>query len=155
MQRLGGIALAPKRQAEPVAELRRLILLQHHATGADDRSVAQRDQEHRLAAGLVGAGNETLGIRHFVRMRNARRVFGDAAVVGERRYRFSVLEARRAQGKPLGIEDGDTTLVEGLSRYSLQQCHGTGSIVSTQRLKYEEGEPASRLPLSCLLYTSP
>src|SRR5665811_2296903 len=77
------------------------------------------------------------------RMRNARRVLGNAAVVGERRYRFSVLEARRAQSKPLGFEDGDTALVEGLSRYFFQQCHGTGS-----SLKCEEGEPASRLPLS-------
>ena len=78
-------------------------------------------------------------------MRNARRVFGDAAVVGERRYRFSVLEARRAQGKPLGLEDGDTALVEGLSRYSFQQCHGTGSMFSTP---VENAKRGSRSPVS-------
>jgi hypothetical protein len=82
-------------------------------------------------------------------MRNARGVFGDAAVVGERCNRFSVLKARRAQSKPLGLEDGDTALVKGLSRYSLQQGHGTGSIFSTRAaLKCEEGEPVTRLPLS-------
>jgi len=107
--------------------------------GADDGFVAQRDQEYRLAAGFVGAGNETLSIRHFIGMRNARGVFGDAAVVGERRNRFSVPEARRAQAKPLGLEDGDTAFVEGLSRYSFQQCHGTGSIFSTPALKMRRG----------------
>ena len=110
--------------------------------------VAQRDQEHGLAAGFVGAGNETLGIRLLVRMRNARRVLGDAAVVGERRYRFSVLEARRAQSKPLGLEDGDTGFAESLSRYFFQQGHGTGSSFNLRSLKCEEGEPVTRLPLS-------
>ena len=77
-------------------------------------------------------------------MRNARGVLGDAAVVGERRYRFSVLKARRAQSKPLGLEDGDTAFAESLSRYFFQQGHGTGSRLQ----KCEEGEPVTRLPLS-------
>ena len=110
--------------------------------------VAQRDQEHGLAAGFVGAGDETLGIRQPVRMRNARRVFGDAAVVGERRYRFSVLEARRAQGKPLGLEDGDTAFAEGLSRYALRSSVMARAPWFQRRLKSEEGEPVTRLPLS-------
>jgi hypothetical protein len=76
-------------------------------------------------------------------MRNTRSVFRDAAIVGERCYGFSVLEARCAQGKPLGLEDGNTSFAGGLSRYFFQQCHGSGS-----RLKSEEGEPVTRLPLS-------
>jgi hypothetical protein len=47
-------------------------------------------------------------------MRNARGVLGDLAVVGERRYRFSVPEARRTQNEPLGLEDGDTAFPESL-----------------------------------------
>ena len=73
-------------------------------------------------------------------MRNARSVFGDTAVIGERRYRFSVLEARRAQSKPLGLEDGNTAFAELSGRYFFQQCHGTGS-----RFKSERG---SRSPVS-------
>src|SRR5471030_1876292 len=76
-------------------------------------------------------------------MRNARRVLGDAAVVGESRYRFNVLQTRRAQGKPLGLKDGDTGFPESLSWYFLQQGHGTGS-----SLKCEEGEPVSPVPPS-------
>jgi hypothetical protein len=76
-------------------------------------------------------------------MRDARGVFRDAAIVSERCYRFSVLEARCAQGKPLGLEDGNTSFSVSLSWYLFQQCHGTGS-----RLKSEEGEPVTRLPLS-------
>jgi hypothetical protein len=45
-------------------------------------------------------------------MRNARGVFGDAAVVGEYRNGFSVLKARRAQNQPLRLKDGDTSLSE-------------------------------------------
>jgi hypothetical protein len=52
-------------------------------------------------------------------MREATGVFRDAAVIGERCYRFSVLEARCAQGKPLGLEDGTTSLAVRLSRYFL------------------------------------
>ena len=82
-------------------------------------------------------------------MRNARGVFRDAAVVGERCYRFSVLEARRAQSKPLGLEDGDTRFAEALAGYFFQQRHGTGSrLPARHRRKSEEGEPVTRLPLS-------
>ena len=59
---------------------------------------------------LVRPTDEFLGIRELVRMGNARGVLCDAAVVGERCYRFSVLEARRTQVKPLRLEDGDTPL---------------------------------------------
>ena len=61
---------------------------------------------------LFAPADESLGIRHFVRMRNARGVLGDAAIVGERCYRFSVHEARRTQYQPLGLEDGDTGLAK-------------------------------------------
>src|SRR6185437_12189041 len=74
---------------------------------------------------LVRARNEALGIRHAIRMRNARRVLGNAAIVGERCDRFSVLEARGAQGKPLGLEDGDTRLAKALAWDLFQQGHGS------------------------------
>src|SRR3974377_426019 len=80
-------------------------------------------------------------------MRNARRVFGNAAVVGERCYRFCVLEERGAQGEPLGLEDGNTAFSEALSRDLFQQGHGTGSRQSARNPpKSEEGEPVHPSP---------
>src|ERR1700681_1611329 len=79
-------------------------------------------------------------------MRNARRVFGNAAIVAERCSRFSVLETRRAHGKPFSLEDGDTGLVESLSWYFFQQGHDTGSSFKLGEFKMRRGEPASRLP---------
>jgi hypothetical protein len=49
-------------------------------------------------------------------MRNSARILGDAAIVGERGYRFCVLEARRTQNEPLGLEDGSTAFAQGLRR---------------------------------------
>ena len=74
-------------------------------------------------------------------MRNARGVLGDAAIVGERRNRFSVLELRRTQNQPLRLEDGDTAFGERWRRESFEARHGRAPFKST------EGEPASRLPL--------
>src|SRR5262249_35100194 len=86
---------------------------------------------------------EFLGIRHLVRMWNARGVFRDAAVVGERCYRFSVLEARCAQGKPLGLEDGDTSFAVRLSRNFLKWCQCTGSRLT--KLRRGAGHPSPPL----------
>src|SRR6185437_6847606 len=142
MQRFGGVALIPERHAEPVAQLRRIIVMEHDPARTDDGLVAQRDQERCLAI-FVRAADEFLGVRYLVGIRNARGVLRDAAIVGERRNRFSVLEACCAQGKPLGLEDGDTRFMKAFAWYFFQQGHGTGS-----RLKCEEGEPVTRLPLS-------
>src|SRR6476620_2696202 len=65
-------------------------------------------------------------------MRNSCRVLGDAAVVRQRLYDFSVPKARRAQNEPLGLEDGDTSLAKLLRRY-FQQGHDTGSILKRRR----------------------
>src|SRR6185437_411676 len=114
VQRLGGVAFAPMLYAQPVAELR-CLLLRGHAAGADHRFVAQRDEKHGLAVAGVGSANKPVGIRDLVWVRNARRVLGNAAIVGERCYRFSVLEARGAHSKPLALEDGNTSFAKLLS----------------------------------------
>src|SRR6188768_4034934 len=76
-------------------------------------------------------------------MRNTSGVFRDAAIVGERCYRFSVLEARCAQGNALGLEDGDTGFAISSSRYFFQQCHGTGSRL--KKLRGGAGHPSPPL----------
>ena len=87
-------------------------------------------------------------------MRNARGVFGNAAVICERCNRFSVRESRRAQGQPLGLEDGDTGLAERFAWYFFQQCHGLRllffnpisgieCVERVTRVKCEEREPVS------------
>src|SRR5581483_578833 len=119
--RLGGVALAPMLDAEPVADLWRMPVDLREAAGADHRLVplpGERDEED----GLVGGshrGDEVLGIGEPVRMRNACRVLGDAAVVRQRGYDFSVPKARRAQHEPRGLEDGDTPLAKRSCRYFL------------------------------------
>ena len=45
--------------------------------------------------------------RHAIGVRNARGILRDAAIVGERRNRFSVHELRRTQNQPLRLEDGE------------------------------------------------
>src|SRR5665811_2563672 len=56
-------------------------------------------------------------------------------------YAFTDLshEARRAQSKPLGLEDGDTALSESPSRYFFQQGHGTGSSFKLREFKMRRG----------------
>ena len=76
---------------------------------------ARRHQEHGFLVALVRAADEILCIRKFVGMRDTRGVLGDAAVVGERRNGFSVLEARPAQGQPRGLKDGNTAFPKSLS----------------------------------------
>src|SRR5262249_12712362 len=86
------------------------------------------------------ARNPFVGVGEPVGMRNAGGVFGDAAVGRERDDGFSVLEARRTQNKPLGLEDGGTAFAVGVAEL-FQQGHGTGSWLK------RKGDPASRLPL--------
>ena len=51
----GAIALAPVFDAEPVADIRRGLVLHGDAAGADRHAVAHRDQEGDLAARHVPA----------------------------------------------------------------------------------------------------
>src|SRR5690242_20491016 len=142
MQRFGGVALVPVGHTQPVADLRRVVLAEHESARADDRLVAQRDQVRRFGP-FVRVRNELFGIRQLVRMRNARGVFCDAAIVGDRCYRFSVLEAPCTQGKALGLEDGDTGFTVSSSRYFFQQGHGTGSRL--KKLRGGAGHPSPPL----------
>jgi hypothetical protein len=71
--RLGGVALAPERRAEPVAEIRDRAVQLGEAAGAD-RLVVDGDQERELLVRAVDRRNEGFGVRQPVRMRNARRV---------------------------------------------------------------------------------
>src|SRR5262245_61698320 len=114
MQRFGSVALIPVWNAEPVTKLRHVVIVERDSAGADNGFVPQRDQERCLAI-LVRPAYESFRISHLVRMRDARGVFRDAAVVGERCYRFSVLEARCTQRKALGLEDGNTSFAIRLS----------------------------------------
>src|SRR5205814_568653 len=120
-------------------DLRRMAVDLGEATGADQGTVAQRDEEHGFVA-EVGCGDEVLGVGHTVRMRNACRILGDAAVVRQHCDRFSVPKPRLTQNQPLGLEDGDTSFAKLLRGYFLK-CHGTGSF---EMLK---GETVSVSPL--------
>src|SRR5712691_7315344 len=145
--RLGGEAAAPVRHAEPAAELRHQArsartLAQLEPARADERALGERDHERRLAVRPVGRGQERFGIRERIGMRDARRVLGDAALVGEHRDVLGVLGTRRAQNQPLGLEDGNTRLPQALRGDRVEQRHGTGSFAPKKR----RGEPASRLP---------
>ena len=107
----------PKRRCSAATTTRR------SAPCADHRTIVQGDQKRGFVA-AIGRGDEILGVGDTVGMRNARRVLGDVAVVGERRDRFSVPEARRAQHQPRGLEDGDTAFSESLRWDVLQAGHG-------------------------------
>ena len=110
--RFGGVAVAPERRADPVADLRLRPFAQIEAAGADDIVIAQ-DQKCFFAGPRVGGGDPLHRVGKLVRMRNAQCVLCDAAIIGERGYGFSVLDARRTQNKPLGLEDGGTVFAEG------------------------------------------
>src|SRR5882672_3392395 len=139
--RLGGVALAPIFGPKPVADLGRWAFTQIEGATADDGAISQSD-EKGFGIGLgVRADDPVFGIRDTVRMRDACSIVGDTAIVGERGNRFSVLEARRTQNKPLRLEDDDTALGKGRRRESVQAAHSGAPFKST------EGEPATRLPL--------
>ena len=125
-RRLGGVAVAPVGRAQPIAEVGRRAVELGQAAGAD-RFLIEGDQERQFAPGLVDLLDEILGVGELIGMGNARRVLGDAAVVRELGNGFGVLEARRAQDQPLGLEDGGTSLPQGLRKNVFQQRHGTGS----------------------------
>jgi|GEM_PF-60601 len=110
--RFGGVAFAPMADTEPVTDLRRRAIAQVETTTADDRAIRQRDEiGFAIQIGFC-ADDPAFGVRHAIRMRNARGIFRDAAIVGERSNRFSVHELRRTQNQPLRLEDGDTALRE-------------------------------------------
>src|SRR5262249_57501718 len=98
-----------------------------------------------LAGFLVRPADPVFRIAEPLRMRNARGVLGDVAVIGERRDHFSVPEARRAQDQPRGLEDGDTAFSESL-RWDVFQS-GHGRLLGFERFsestsKSTQGEPA-------------
>src|SRR3954466_3549336 len=83
--RFSGVAFAPVLDAEPVADLRRVPVDLCEPAGADDLgfsldAIAQRHQEYGFVAEVSG-GDKILGVGRAIRMRNARRVLGDAAIV--------------------------------------------------------------------------
>src|SRR5207248_9472333 len=107
----GGVAFAPVLDAKPVADLGRVPVDLREAAGADHGPIAQRDQEYGFGA-EIGGGDEVVGVGEAVRMRNACRVLGDAAIVRLQCDRFYVLKPRRTQNQPLRLEDGDTSLAK-------------------------------------------
>src|SRR5262245_31657030 len=137
-RRLGGVAPAPERDAEPVTDLGFFAVAPGDSAGAEHHRIAS-DQECALAVGRVRGGDEALGVGEAVGMRNAQRVLGDPPVVDERGDDLRALESRRTQGEPRRLEAGNASLPRSLGRIEIQQCHRTGS--SKRR-----GEPASRLP---------
>src|SRR5262245_38150964 len=66
---LGGVALAPMWDAEPVAELGRLPLDEREAAGTHDRAVGERNQKRDLAARPVDLVDEILRVGKPVRKR--------------------------------------------------------------------------------------
>src|SRR5262249_44733657 len=110
----------------------------------------ERDHVLLVVRILVRPADPVLRIADLVGMRNARGVFGDVAVIGERRNRFSVPEARRTQNQPRGPEDGDTAFSESLPGDMLQAGNRrplASKIASKSTQKWEEGDPPSRPPL--------
>ncbi len=58
--------------------------------------------------------DKVLGVLDAIRMRNARGILRDAAIVGETRNGFDVAATRRAQHQPLGFENGNAALRRSL-----------------------------------------
>ena len=102
---LGGVAVAPIRNAEPIADLGGALARLDAADA--DRLAAERDDERSFACRPVDRRNESLGILGAIGMRNARGILRDAAVVGETHNSFDVAATRRAQYQPLGFENGN------------------------------------------------
>ena len=106
--RFGGVAAAPIGLADPVADLGLIVVAAAVAAGADQGA----------AFGLGGDGEGPaaflLGERldpgpcvvDAVGMRDQRRHLGDFAIIRETGDYFCVIESRRAQKQPLGLEHG-------------------------------------------------
>src|SRR5882724_5559334 len=105
-RRLGGIAVAPIRYAQPVADLGRFAWLHPHAADSDQRIVRKRDRKCDLGLALLEITEEAFGVRERVGMRDSCRVLGDAAVVGERRNGGRVFAPWCAQMQPCGCQYG-------------------------------------------------
>src|SRR5580704_5760415 len=136
---LGGKTAAPIRHAEPVAHLG-AIFAQIDPAEAHRRPV-ERDGEARFAFAFVDGGDELLGILDRVGMRNARRIRGNAEIVGERCDRFNIAAARRAQHEPRGGETGNIVVSPCRRKSLFRESHWMAPS------KTERG-PACRSPLS-------
>ncbi len=110
--RLGGVTAAPIVRAEPIADLGR-VLARFDTADADQLAVVGND-EGRFAVLPVDRRDKALRIVDAIRMRNARGILRDAAVVDEAHDGFDVAAARRAQHEPLGVEDGHAALFQSL-----------------------------------------
>ncbi|MFK4695301.1 hypothetical protein ABIF42_000895 [Bradyrhizobium diazoefficiens] len=78
------------------------------------------DQEHGLAADLGGGTDEFDGVVLRIGMRQAARVLGDAAIIGEPGDGPDVGEGRPPQGQPFGGDDARSRLPQGGARKILQ-----------------------------------
>src|SRR5580692_6971872 len=118
----GGKTAAPIGHAEPVAELGP-VFAQVDAADADRRAV-ERNDKTRFALALVDSSDELLGVLDRVRMRNARGVRGDAAIVDESRNRFDVAATRSTQHEPCGGEDRKDLVSPRRRKNLFRESHG-------------------------------
>src|SRR5262245_48598154 len=108
---LSAKAPAPMLDTKPVAELRCIGLMHDEADHADWHKILL-DQERKLARFGRDVAHELDGMLLRIGMRQATRILGDAAVVGETGNRFYVRERRPAQAQPFGLEDARTRLAQ-------------------------------------------
>src|SRR6516225_1063340 len=134
-RRFGHEAMAPVTSAEPIAKLRALVT-RIDSTSADQGAVEHQD-EAGFAVPQVDVGDELLGFRKPVRMRNTGRIFCDPAVVSEHRNRLYVLVTRRAKRQPFGLEDGNTAFALCRCTDISRESHFRAPVKKT-----EKGEPA-------------
>src|ERR1700722_8544314 len=118
---LGHETVAPIAGAKPIAELCAFVARIDPASA--DQGAVQHQDETGFAVALVHVGDELFGIREPVGMRNARCIFGDAAVVREHRNRLYVLVTRRAKRQPFGLEDGNTAFALCRRVDVFRECH--------------------------------
>ena len=103
----GAKTLAPMRDAEPVAQFRRVrcaAVDAHHA----ERRMILLDQKHGFAAVGGRRAHEFDRVILQIGVRQAAGIFRNAAIIGEMRNRFYVRERRPAQRQPFGLEDAAT-----------------------------------------------
>ena len=119
--RFCGVAPAPIGHPEPIAELQPVLARLDAAR--TDQGAAEQNDKASFAVTLIDGRNKLFGIADAIRIRDARRVLRDAAVVGQHGNRFNVLVTRCAQRQPLGLEDGNTALSPGLVEDVFRQGH--------------------------------
>ena len=103
LHRLGHVALAPMRLAQPVAEFGRLVFAEGEADDADETAI-----EGDGVGPLVGALGDDLdkadAVGPRIGARQACQHLGDVAVVGEPHQVRHVAADGRAQHQPLGLD---------------------------------------------------